>query len=93
MKSEFTLRPVEPAKPITISDSCIGCMNCVNNCPIDLFMPPAEGDTAPVVAYPDECWYCGVCVMECPTDAIRLTHPLMNQPRWVAKESLLKGDK
>jgi NAD-dependent dihydropyrimidine dehydrogenase PreA subunit len=84
----FVLRKVEPARPITINDRCIGCMKCVDSCPIDIFMPSDEKGKAPIIAYPDECWYCGVCAMECPTDAIQLTHPLINQPRWVAKDTL-----
>lgn len=87
----FELMNVLPAKPIKIkNEKCIGCLNCVNSCPIDIFMPNEERGKAPIVAYPDECWYCGSCVMECPSDAITLNHPIMNQPRWVEKKKLLK---
>lgn len=85
----FKLLRVEPARPITIdSKKCVGCLSCVNACPIDLMMPPEKKGDMPVIAYPDECWYCGACAMECPTDAIVLKHPLMNQPRWVDKDKL-----
>ncbi|WP_246542821.1 4Fe-4S dicluster domain-containing protein [Fusibacter paucivorans] len=87
--SAFSLKRVLPAMPIHIDEAkCIGCMKCVDNCPIDLFMPSAQKGAKPIVAYPEECWYCGVCAMECPKDAIRLQHPLMNRPKWVAKTSL-----
>lgn len=86
--AEFIVKPVEPARPIRFDSSkCISCNRCVNCCPIDL-MTPAEAGGTPSAAYPDECWYCGCCVMECPTGAISLEHPLMNQARWVEKDSL-----
>lgn len=87
----FTIRAVEPARPIAYDrETCISCNKCVNACPIDLLLPcPSKGET-PIVAYPDECWYCGCCVMECPTGAVKMTHPLMNQARWVEKSSLKK---
>ncbi|GAU79787.1 ferredoxin family protein [Fusibacter sp. 3D3] len=84
----FEFRKVEPAKPIVINDDCIGCLRCVDSCPIDIFMPSSEQGGIPIVAYPDECWYCGACAMECPKNAITLTHPLMNRPKWVAKDTL-----
>ncbi|WP_313346030.1 ferredoxin family protein [Sedimentibacter sp.] len=91
MNKTFMMRNVEPASPITFdTQKCIGCNRCMEACPIDLFLPAEKKGAPPVVAYPDECWYCGCCVMECPKEAIKLKHPLMNQPRWVEKSSLLK---
>lgn len=85
---EFTIRPVEPARPVSFDKSkCIACNRCVNCCPIDLLIPAEKAGT-PEAAYPDECWYCGCCVMECPTGAVSLEHPLMNRARWVEKDSL-----
>lgn len=94
MSRSFILRHVEPSKPITFDpNKCISCNRCVNVCPIDILLPSVASGETPVVAYPDECWYCGCCVMECPTEAINLGHPLMNQVRWVEKESLMReGD-
>lgn len=89
---EFSFRTTPPAQPVTFdAEKCIGCLRCMEVCQIDVFLPPAEKGQPPVVAYPDECWYCGCCVMECSRDAIKLHHPLMNQTRWVTKESLLKN--
>lgn len=88
----FRHRPIEPVTPIKYdTNKCTNCNRCVNVCPIDIMLPSPGGDT-PIVAYPDECWYCGCCVMECPTGAITLNHPLMNQPRWVSKKSLIKEE-
>lgn len=88
----FFVRQLPPAEPITFDENkCIGCNRCLEACQIDVMLPSLEKGRHPYVAYPEECWYCGCCVMECPTDAIRLTHPLMNQSRWVEKERLLKN--
>lgn len=91
-RKDFSFRPTPPAMPITFdAEKCIGCLRCMEVCQIDVMLPPAEKGQPPVVAYPDECWYCGCCVMECARDAIHLHHPLMNQTRWVTKESLLNN--
>ena len=95
MNREFSFRRTPPAMPITFdAEKCIGCLRCMEVCQIDVMLPPEEPGQPPIVAYPEECWYCGSCVMECTHDAIHLHHPLMNQTRWVTKESLLnnKGD-
>lgn len=91
---EFSIRQTPAATPLTFDETkCIGCNRCLEACQIDLLIPAEEKGAHPIVAYPDECWYCGCCVMECPKDAIKLHHPLMNQTRWVLKESLLNGGK
>ncbi|MBQ6322556.1 MAG: 4Fe-4S dicluster domain-containing protein [Lachnospiraceae bacterium] len=72
-------------RPITYDPQiCIGCNNCVQICQCDILFPsPVKGEH-PLVMYPGECYYCGACVMVCPRPgAIRLTHPLMNQARFV----------
>ena len=91
---DFILKAVESAKPITFDkDKCTSCNNCVDACPIDILLPANENETTPTVAYLDECWYCGCCVMQCPNNAIVFRHPLMNQARWVDKNSLIKENK
>ncbi|MBI9048751.1 MAG: ferredoxin family protein [Anaerolineaceae bacterium] len=91
--TEFVIRTVQPATPITYDENrCIGCNRCVEACQIDLLIPNNTKGKPPLVAYPEECWYCGCCVMECPVDAIKMHHPLMNQVRWVEKNSLLKKE-
>ena len=44
---------------------CIGCGNCVNTCPMDVFR---MDDTAKksVIAYPKDCQVCGMCIVYCP---------------------------
>jgi NAD-dependent dihydropyrimidine dehydrogenase PreA subunit len=78
------------ANPVIFDESkCNGCNNCVNICQVDIFVPNPVKGKPPVVLFPGECWYCGCCVVECPQEgAIELVHPLMNRPRWIAKDSL-----
>lgn len=91
-KKRFEIRQTPPAVPLTFDPKkCIGCGRCMQACQMDVMIPAEEKGCHPQIAYPDECWYCGCCVMECPEDAIKLHHPLMNQTRWVTKESLLGG--
>lgn len=73
------------ARPIRFdADKCIGCNRCVNICQVDIFLPNPERGKPPVVLYPGECYYCGSCVMVCPREgAIILSHPLMNQAKFV----------
>ncbi|MDD2283289.1 MAG: 4Fe-4S binding protein [Eubacteriales bacterium] len=88
----FFVRQPPPANPISFDETkCVGCNRCLEACQIDVLLPAEEKGQHPEVAYPDECWYCGCCVMECPMGAIKLTHPLMNQTRWVEKKQLIAG--
>ena len=86
---EFRFRQTPAAEPISFdTGKCVGCNGCLEVCQIDVFLPAEAPGYPPIVAYPDECWYCGACVMECSKDAIKLSHPLMNQVKWVEKSSL-----
>lgn len=90
-QNQFTFRQTPPATPLTFDkEKCIGCNRCLEACQMDVLMPNPKKGAPPIAAYPEECWYCGCCVMECPKDAIHLRHPLMNQTRFVEKESLGK---
>ena len=73
------------AVPIIYDQSkCIGCNRCASVCQCDILLPSDEKGQHPVVMYPGECYYCGACVMVCPCQgAIRLSHPLMNQAKFV----------
>lgn len=47
-----------------ISDDCIACGACVDECPVDCI---SEGDI--YVIDSDACIDCGACASVCPTDA------------------------
>ena len=49
------------------------CRECVQSCPVDIFVRN-EGKTAQVVGVnEDECILCDQCVERCPVDAVSLT--------------------
>ena len=72
-------------RPIIIDPTkCIGCGSCARVCQCDVLLPSLQKGEPPRVCYPGECYYCGACVMACPRPgAIRLSHPLMNQAKFV----------
>lgn len=86
-----TLGPnlITPNQPIIFdADACTGCNLCIEDCPIDVFVPAPERGAVPLILYPDECWYCGCCEMRCPEyahGAIRINFPLMQRARWKRK--------
>lgn len=83
---EFTAVPVPcSTDPVKYNpELCVGCNRCVNICQCDILFPSPEKGGTPVVMYPGECYYCGACVMLCPhPGAIRLSHPLMNQAKFI----------
>lgn len=47
-----------------ITDDCIACGNCIDECPTDAI---SEGDI--YIIDPDLCIDCGNCADVCPTDA------------------------
>jgi len=49
-----------------ISDACVSCGVCVNDCPVDAI---AEG-AGRYEINADTCIDCGACVPSCPVDAI-----------------------
>ena len=51
-----------------ISDDCIKCGTCIDECPNEAI---SEGDTKYVIN-PDACVDCGTCADACPSEAI---HP------------------
>ena len=48
---------------------CIGCGNCLNTCPCDVFrlLPEERGVR---IAYREDCQTCFACELDCPEDAI-----------------------
>ena len=49
-----------------ISDECISCGSCVNECPVEAI---SAGDTQYQINA-DACLDCGACVNSCPIEAI-----------------------
>ncbi len=45
-------------------NKCIGCRNCVNICPMDVFRFDEEANKS-VLAYPENCQSCGQCWLNC----------------------------
>lgn len=82
---EFSVQEVPcSTKPLRFdADKCVGCNRCAEVCQCDILLPSEKKGEHPVVMYPGECYYCGACVMVCRQGAIHLTHPLMNQAKFV----------
>jgi len=51
---------------------CIGCGNCVNTCPCDVFRLTDDG-TKSIIAYPYNCQVDNLCAAYCPTGSIMVT--------------------
>lgn len=60
-------------------DSCIGCRNCYNVCPMDVFRYDFDAKKA-VIAYVTECQVCGQCVVNCLGRSLGLTFEEASQP-------------
>jgi len=60
--------------PITRVDLniCIGCGNCWNTCPNDVFRMDDAAKKS-VIAYPQDCQVCNMCAYYCPTGSIMVT--------------------
>jgi NAD-dependent dihydropyrimidine dehydrogenase PreA subunit len=78
-----------PGGPVTFdSKICNGCNLCVENCPLDVFIPNPEKGQPPVILHPDECWYCGSCVNDCrKPGAITFNWPLQQRGYWKHKST------
>jgi NAD-dependent dihydropyrimidine dehydrogenase PreA subunit len=54
-------------------DNCIGCGECVLNCPMDVLRMDANAKKA-VTTYPEDCQLCHICRNLCPAEgAITIT--------------------
>jgi NAD-dependent dihydropyrimidine dehydrogenase PreA subunit len=58
---------------------CIGCENCVNICPMDVFYFNAEAHKS-VIAYPENCQSCGQCFLNCKGRALGISNDLYAFP-------------
>ncbi|HOA34755.1 MAG: ferredoxin family protein [Dethiobacteria bacterium] len=78
-----------PSGPVTFNpEACKGCNNCMEVCPMDVYIPNPEKGKPPIVLHPDECWYCGCCVMACPhKGAIKFNWPLQQRGYWKDKKT------
>ena len=73
-----------PNRPVVIDPSiCNGCNDCVEVCPIDVFIPAVDRGDAPIILHPEECWYCGCCVNHCVLNgAIKINWPIQQRGYW-----------
>lgn len=54
-------------------NKCVGCMNCVTFCPMDVFRFDSSAAKA-VIAYPEDCQICGQCFINCQGQSLGITH-------------------
>lgn len=80
---------VAPNTPVVFNpDVCKGCNNCVDICPLDVFIPNPQAGKPPLILHPDECWYCGCCVNDCPhPGAVKFNWPLQQRGYWRDKKT------
>lgn len=89
-RSVFAIPNIQtPSSPVVFdSNVCTGCNNCVETCPIDVFIPNPQKGLPPIILHAEECWYCGCCVDDCPCPgAAKFNWALPMKPRWKNKES------
>jgi NAD-dependent dihydropyrimidine dehydrogenase PreA subunit len=53
-------------------NKCIGCRNCINICPMDVFRF-AEDANKSVIAYPENCQACGMCYYACLGSSLQIS--------------------
>jgi len=56
-------------------NACIGCRNCYNICPMDVFRFD-ETVNKSVIAYPENCQCCGQCYVNCPGRSLVLSNTM-----------------
>ena len=60
-------------------NKCIGCENCVNICPLDVFYFDPEAHKS-VLAYPENCQSCGQCYVNCPGRSLGISNEAYAYP-------------
>ncbi len=60
-------------------NKCIGCENCVNICPMDVFYFDSEAHKS-VLAYPENCQSCGQCYLNCQGRALGISNDAYGYP-------------
>ena len=58
---------------------CIGCENCVNICPMDVFYFD-EAAHKSVLAYPENCQSCGQCYLNCQGRSLGISNDTYGYP-------------
>ncbi len=78
-----------PSMPVIFNpEKCVGCNNCVETCPLDVFIPNPKKGQPPIILHAEECWYCGSCANDCKVPgAMKFNWPLPLKPRWRDKET------
>ena len=52
-------------------ENCIGCKNCVEHCPMDVFYYDPKTNKS-VIVYPENCQSCGQCYLGCKGDSLMM---------------------
>ena len=60
-------------------NKCVGCENCVNICPMDVFYFNQEAHKS-VIAYPENCQSCGQCFLNCKGRTLGISNDLYSFP-------------
>jgi NAD-dependent dihydropyrimidine dehydrogenase PreA subunit len=68
--------------------SCIGCMKCIDACPVDVFAPFSSDEEVVDPIRDGDCILCLVCEIVCPTEAISIKRESGSQE---TLDSLLGG--
>jgi electron transport complex protein RnfB len=67
--AEMKANPKPPMLAVIREDECIGCVKCIQACPVDAILGSAK-QMHTIIA--DECTGCELCVPACPVDCIDL---------------------
>lgn len=60
-------------------NKCIGCKNCVNVCPLDVFYFDEKARKS-VMAYPENCQSCGQCYLNCRGRSLGISNDMYGYP-------------
>lgn len=60
-------------------NKCVGCKNCVEICPLDVFYFNEEAHKS-VLAYPENCQSCGQCIVNCKGRSLGITNDQFGYP-------------
>ena len=60
-------------------NNCIGCENCVNICPMDVFYYDEMAHKS-VLAYPENCQSCGQCYLNCKGHCLGISNDTYGYP-------------